>query len=34
MSANPTPIDDATGADPQQTARLHAAWKTPPGWRY
>ena len=34
MSANAPPTDDATRADPQQTARLHAAWKTPPGWRY
>src|SRR5690606_2229611 len=34
MSVRPDPALDAPGADPAQTARLHAAWKTPPGWRY
>ena len=32
MSAQP-PLD-ARGADAAQSERLHAAWRTPPGWRY
>lgn len=34
MSSRPQSAPDAHGADPAETARLHAAWKTPPGWRY
>src|SRR5690606_5944555 len=34
MSERLDPAIDSPGADPAQTARLHAAWETPPGWRY